>query len=1105
MRNLIESLFNIRQEEQKKALLMFLYSACMIAAGFIIARTVSATLFLKRIDPKYLPLTYVASAVFVSFFSMAYTKISHRWRLDHTIIGSFIVFIIATLGLRGALEILPSSIVLMGTLFVFVELMGTIAIIQFWTLANDVFTTREAKRLFAFFAAGGTIASIFFGGIVRLTVEMIGTANLLFMIAGLQILCILLVFHLGRNFAPQLNRQYKKEKFDQKMSEKINLGEDFRQLFQSKHLITIAAALVIMSIVITIIDYQFMITARESFDNENKLAAFFGSFYIYTGAAAFIFQFFITNRLLAKYGVLIALLFLPAVLLVSAFAILAAAVSSWLLYAATFAKGSDNVVRYSINNPTFELLYMPVPTGFRSRAKAMIDGIFKPVATGFSGLLILVLIEFITLKHLSIAVAVLISIWILLVVQARKQYMLSLAETIKRKKLDLHGSTLSVNDTTIKVLESALSGDNERNAYNALELIDAAPGKNWDPIVKKLLYSKSVGLRIRALEHLGRKENFEYAEEIFALFNDGDPEVRAAALRAYCRIQGERGVILIHKFLDDPDPEIKSIVVASMINFGGIDGILMAADTLKTMLENNDWRMRLAGVKALERIKVRQFYHPLEKLLQDENAQVKISAVKAAGEMKSPFLLPLLFEKLGEIKISRAAVKALVSYGPDILNDLNAALQNEQGRTQDIRKFLPKIIRLIGTQECLDILMSHIDIQNDGIRDHVIKEIATLVRYNRLLSVDSKKIKTHCRAETENYYQHIVILAELNCGMEDSLIADVLELKIRRIVHRVLRLLSVSYPYQPIDSIAHGITSPDASTRANAIELLDNILEGDDKPAVLNMLEGESIEKKLRLGQTFFRGLKKDSRAGWLRHLLDDGNNWTVACAIHQIGLLNIVELSTSIVKMLDSEVDLIRETALIALENLMDPKSYNQIIKNLPNENNSLHQFIASHQKKNDHGVIMLSTIEKVLFLKGVDLFSQIPAEDLAQIEQIAVETHFDRGQCIIKQGEIGDCLYLIIEGEVKVVMDEVEIARLGEKECVGEMSILDSEPRSASVFAVTDVVLLKIKQEDFYEMISERPEIAQGVITVLTRRLRFKTCNIDSKPSSLDQISCL
>lgn len=133
-----------------------------------------------------------------------------------------------------------------------------------------------------------------------------------------------------------------------------------------------------------------------------------------------------------------------------------------------------------------------------------------------------------------------------------------------------------------------------------------------------------------------------------------------------------------------------------------------------------------------------------------------------------------------------------------------------------------------------------------------------------------------------------------------------------------------------------------------------------------------------------------------------------------------------------------------------------------------------------------MISTIEKVLFLKGVDLFSQIPGEDLAQVAQIAEEIYFEQGQQIIKQGEVGDCLYLIIEGEVKVSADDKVIARLGEKECVGEMSILDAEPRSASVFAISDVILLRIQQEDFYEMISERSEIAQGVIKVLTRRLR-------------------
>ena len=133
-----------------------------------------------------------------------------------------------------------------------------------------------------------------------------------------------------------------------------------------------------------------------------------------------------------------------------------------------------------------------------------------------------------------------------------------------------------------------------------------------------------------------------------------------------------------------------------------------------------------------------------------------------------------------------------------------------------------------------------------------------------------------------------------------------------------------------------------------------------------------------------------------------------------------------------------------------------------------------------------MISTIEKVLFLKGVDLFSQIPGEDLAQVAQIAKELYFEKGSQIIKQGDVGDCLYLIIEGEVRVLSDDQEIARLGDKESVGEMSILDAEPRSASVLAASDVVLLEIKQDDFYEMISERPEIAQGVIKVLTRRLR-------------------
>ncbi|MBN2360951.1 MAG: cyclic nucleotide-binding domain-containing protein [Deltaproteobacteria bacterium] len=133
-----------------------------------------------------------------------------------------------------------------------------------------------------------------------------------------------------------------------------------------------------------------------------------------------------------------------------------------------------------------------------------------------------------------------------------------------------------------------------------------------------------------------------------------------------------------------------------------------------------------------------------------------------------------------------------------------------------------------------------------------------------------------------------------------------------------------------------------------------------------------------------------------------------------------------------------------------------------------------------------MISTVEKVLFLKGVELFGQIAGEDLAQIAQIADEVEFDQDQMIIREGDLGDSLFLIISGQVRVHQDEREIAQLGERQVFGEMALLDSEPRSASVTALSDVTLLRIQQEDFLDILTEKAEIALGIIKVLSRRLR-------------------
>jgi CRP/FNR family transcriptional regulator, cyclic AMP receptor protein len=133
-----------------------------------------------------------------------------------------------------------------------------------------------------------------------------------------------------------------------------------------------------------------------------------------------------------------------------------------------------------------------------------------------------------------------------------------------------------------------------------------------------------------------------------------------------------------------------------------------------------------------------------------------------------------------------------------------------------------------------------------------------------------------------------------------------------------------------------------------------------------------------------------------------------------------------------------------------------------------------------------VISTVEKVLFLKGVDLFRTIPGEDLSRIAQITDEIEFAPAQVIVKEGDHGDAMYLIADGKVRVHTGTKTLAELGRPQCFGEMSILDEKPRSATVTALSDLLLLKIQREDFTEILAERPEISQGIIKVLTRRLR-------------------
>ena len=132
---------------------------------------------------------------------------------------------------------------------------------------------------------------------------------------------------------------------------------------------------------------------------------------------------------------------------------------------------------------------------------------------------------------------------------------------------------------------------------------------------------------------------------------------------------------------------------------------------------------------------------------------------------------------------------------------------------------------------------------------------------------------------------------------------------------------------------------------------------------------------------------------------------------------------------------------------------------------------------------------VQKILFLRNVPLFSGMGPGELSQLAGIAQEVIFSTGDSIIVQDEHGDSLFLIVEGEVNIPQDTEQLAVLKTQDYFGEMSILDGEPRSASATAITDCLLLRIQQADFYHILSQRFEVAMTIIQTLTRRLRQAT----------------
>jgi len=153
------------------------------------------------------------------------------------------------------------------------------------------------------------------------------------------------------------------------------------------------------------------------------------------------------------------------------------------------------------------------------------------------------------------------------------------------------------------------------------------------------------------------------------------------------------------------------------------------------------------------------------------------------------------------------------------------------------------------------------------------------------------------------------------------------------------------------------------------------------------------------------------------------------------------------------------------------------------------------------------LTEIDKIQFLRQVGLFRSLSDRALLDLSAITIEQSVPGKTMVIKEGDPGDALYIVKSGKVNILkrtstgVDSV-LVTLGKNAVIGDMAVIDDQPRSASVATVQDAVFLIITKTDFKNLLGTTPEISFQILRLMTERLRTTNTHLKELEASANQM---
>ena len=912
---LFRKILDIRKGEWGSVFLMFLYFF-MIIASYYILKPVRNSLFLEQLGAHNLPWVYIGTAVVIGFIILIYSKLSQLVSRNILVPGTIIFFVFNLLLFWWAYK--QDFVWFSAIFYIWVSIYSVLLISQFWIAANIIYSSSQAKRLFGIIGSGGILGGIAGGAITKGLATTIGTDNLILVSAA--------VLGIVATIASIVHIKFSGEYSDERIISAADLFEVdnkktvYQSILESRHLQLIGIIVSLGMVVSSLVDYEFNTIIENSYSSTDSRTEFFGSFFASMNMVSLIIQLFLTSFILRKFGIGISLMILPIILLLGSASLLFQPV----LLSAIFIKLSSGSIKFSLDNSVREIVYMPIPMQVKLKVKPFLDMFTQRFTRGIAGLLIIVGTKFfdLSIRHFAVMSLIIILFWIFATLKIKKKYIDSIRNLLRNKNVAAENAALhTVDALTCKAISESLSSPDEETVLYALKMLESSSDKSMVPKLKPLLSNSNSDIQHRTINLLTQIGDSTLLPEVEKLIKAENYGVVSDAILYVCMFSDGDEEAVLQAFLDSSDIRIKCAAVVCMANHAAKEDLYKVQKFIDSLLSETGTDKILIRTELARSFAVIKTPSPIHDnlidLLLDDEVVVRKAAIEASGKILNQNLIPNLIENLTDKKTLASARLVLVKYGTDVIEMLAEKLQNDF-EDIELRGSVARVLGRIPNKRAVDVLLNNLKHDSPLLRYNVIKSLNKLHNRFDYLNIDSNVLHQAILGEIHYYYILLRIISDHEKKEQKDIKTDLLFHTLRTRLNfsfeRIFRLLGLSNDSSDIYRAYYAIVQGDKTMKANAYELLDNILDIELKEIILDLIDNISDSQKIENGKKYFNIIRKPFTED-VRDLYSQPDTWLKMAVLYTIGSRKLNDLRSITENGLKSDNPLVRETAEYSLE----------------------------------------------------------------------------------------------------------------------------------------------------------------------------------------------